>query len=77
MEEKIKEIMTRVFELSPGDITEESNIDNVENWNSLNHAKLIVTIEEEFKISFEVDQIIEMQNFLSICLIIKEIIADQ
>ena len=77
MEDKIKEILTRVFELSPGIITEDSNIDTIENWNSLNHVKLIVAIEEEFNISFDVDQILEMNNFLSVCLIVKGIIADR
>ena len=35
---------------------------DIPSWDSLNHVKLIITIENKFKIKFNADEIVEMKN---------------
>ena len=70
--DRIKEVMSNVFDVPMTKISDESSIDNLENWDSLNHANLVMALEQEFKITFETMEIIEMLNFKIIELTINE-----
>jgi acyl carrier protein len=69
----IQEIMASVFEKAPELITFESSQDNIDNWDSLKHFDLIVSLEEEFDIVFPVEEIGSMVSFK----LIKVIVEDQ
>ena len=71
MEDRIRSVMAAVFEISVDDITDELSSDNFELWDSLNHLKLIVALEEEFDIIFDDDDIIIMLTFGLIVIIVK------
>lgn len=68
---KLKNIMSAVFEVSVDKINDESSPDSIENWDSLNLMNLVVSIEEEFNIQFDDDEIADMLNFK----LIKEIVS--
>jgi acyl carrier protein len=68
----IQEIMAAVFEKELGSISYESSQDNIENWDSLKHFDLIVSLEEEFDIVFPVEEIGSMVSFNLIKVIIEE-----
>jgi acyl carrier protein len=72
MENRIKNVMSAVFEISIKDINEDSSPDSIDNWDSLNLMNLVVSLEEEFDIEFDDDEIAEMLNFKLIVEIIKE-----
>ena len=72
MENRIKNVMAAVFEISIEDINEESSPDSIDNWDSLNLMNLVVSLEEEFDIEFDDDEIVEMLNFKLLVEIIKE-----
>jgi acyl carrier protein len=63
MENRIKNVLSAVFEISVDEITDESSPDNIESWDSLKHMNLIVALEEEFNIGFEDCEILEMMNY--------------
>lgn len=44
-------------------IDHNSNNNNTENWDSINFLMLIVNIEEEFKISFKPEELVELNSF--------------
>ena len=52
MDDRIKNVMSAVFEVSPYQINYESSPDTIETWDSLKHMNLIIALEEEFKIQF-------------------------
>lgn len=60
MEEKIKEIMSQVFEMKVGDFPDSISQEKIGNWDSLRHLNLIVELEEAFDKSFEPEEISEM-----------------
>jgi len=54
-------------------VTYSTNSDELENWDSLNHIKLMSAIEKEFNIKFALGELIELKNVEAIVnLIINE-----
>ena len=62
MEDKIKEVISNIFGTPLNEINGQSSPDTIENWDSINHMKLITALEEEFDIEFTDEEILEMQN---------------
>jgi len=60
MEEKIKEIFANILEISTNKINDDTQREDIENWDSLRHIILVAVFEEEFKISIEPEEIVEM-----------------
>ena len=76
MENRIKKVMSNVFNINIDLINNESSSDNIEKWDSLNHMNLIVALEEEFEIEFDDNDIETLLNFHLINITIKEYIAN-
>ena len=72
MENKVKNVMSSIFDVNVSEISEDISPDSLDNWDSVGHMNLIVGLEEEFNILFVEDEITEMLNFRLICLIISE-----
>jgi len=72
MENRIKNAMAAVFEISKKKISDDSSPDTIKSWDSLKHMNLVVSLEEEFKIQLTDEEIVEMINYQLIKLIIKE-----
>ena len=64
IEEKIINIMEESFDTE--NINENSTNENTENWGSINFLILIVNLEKEFKISFEPEELVDLNSFLKI-----------
>jgi len=73
LEQKIKDVMGAVFEISVDKIDAESSIDNIDLWDSMGHIKLILSLEKDFGIQFNGGEVIEMVKYSKI----KEIIEDK
>jgi acyl carrier protein len=63
IEQKIKQIMADIFHLDPKQIDEETAMDNTEAWDSANHISLVLALEDEFFITFDVAEIETMTAF--------------
>jgi len=72
IEERIKNVMSAVFEIAVDKFDEDSSPDNIESWGSLNHMKLIVSLEEEFNVQFTDDDITELINMKLIIAVLLE-----
>ena len=70
--ERIKKVMSAVFEIPVEQITEDSSPDNIGSWDSLKHMNLVVALEEEFEVEFTDDEILEMMNYALIKSILME-----
>ncbi len=67
IKERIIAVMAAVFGENAGTLGDDSSSDTVENWDSLRHMNLIVALEEEFGLTFDDHQIMEMLSFKKIC----------
>ncbi len=73
--EMLKELVSifeEVFEVEDMEITEETNSDDIEDWNSLNHLTLIGEIEQAFNIKFSMQEMLEIKSVKKILNIIEK-----
>lgn len=71
-ENVLKGVLAKVFKVDAALIDDESSMDNVENWDSLNHLKLVLALEEELNVSFSEEESVEILSFALIKEILKE-----
>ena len=71
-EQKLKEVLSRIFNVSLGTITEDASPDTIENWDSLRHMNLVLALEEEFGVGFTDDQVVEILSYKLIKIVLKE-----
>ncbi len=70
MEDRIKKVMSAVFEVPVEAINDKLSPDTIESWDSLKHMNLVVALEEEFDVHFNDEDIVEMMNYSLIRLIL-------
>ena len=66
MENRIKKIMSVVFEVPDKEINDKSSPETIETWDSLKHMNLVVALEEEFDIEFNDEEILMLDSFINI-----------
>jgi acyl carrier protein len=72
LDEKITDILANVFDIDKGKITVESNVENTDGWDSVNHMHLVVALEEEFGIEFKDNEAVELISYELIRSYLKE-----
>jgi acyl carrier protein len=72
MENRIRNIMSEVFKIPADSVNDKSSPDTIESWDSLKHLQLILSLEDEFEIIFNDDEIAAILSFDSIRSIINE-----
>lgn len=60
--EKIRKIIAETFKIKESEITPQTNMKDIDSWNSLTHMELIVSLEDELGIEFTADEIMEMTD---------------
>ena len=68
--ERIKKVMSAVFEIPVEQVEDDSSPDTIDSWDSLKHMNMVVALEEEFEIEFTEDEILEMMNYALITFIL-------
>lgn len=59
---RLTEIYREVFDDASISLSEEMTADDIEDWDSLTHLRLIMQIEQQFQIKFTTGQIKNMDN---------------
>jgi acyl carrier protein len=68
----LRDILADILEISPEEITPETGVGTVENWDSFRHLQAILAIEGEYGVQFDPARIAELTN---VSLIQAELIA--
>jgi acyl carrier protein len=58
MEPRVLEALRQVFP----EVNAESNVDNLDGWDSLNHLRALLGLEEEFQVAFTPEEMGEMTS---------------
>ena len=66
VEEQIKQVMADILSLDVESIGGSTSKDSTASWDSLSHINLIVALEQEFQISFDVSEIESMLTYSDI-----------
>jgi acyl carrier protein len=69
-EEKIKQLMSIIFEIEKDAIQDDFSPNKSSKWDSLRHLNLIVALEEEFELKFTDKEIIGLNSYKEIMKII-------
>ena len=75
MENRIKSIMSAVFEIPASEIDGDSSVDTIKSWDSLKHMNLIIALEEEFQITIPDEEVGNLISYPLIKLILTEILS--
>ena len=70
--QKLNEVIAGVFNVNVTTISDDTSVDTVEDWDSLNHLKLILALEQEFDISFTEEETVELLNYPLIKMTLSE-----
>lgn len=68
---KVQEAFQAVFDIDPKSFSLETSAGDVPGWNSLGHLSLTTHLEQSFGISFDVDELMEMENVREIVRIVS------
>lgn len=60
--EQLEEIVRDVFDDDAVEITEDTTAKDVDGWDSLNHIRFLVSVEQRFKIRFTSREVESLQN---------------
>jgi len=74
MEELLTKVQTTfhsVFDVDPGSITLETSPDDVPAWDSMGHVTLASGLERTFGLTFDVDDLLRMENVKEICKVVQ------
>ncbi len=60
--EQVRLVMEDVFDLDDLVLTPETTADDVDEWDSLSHIRLVVALERRFKIKFRNEELEKLMN---------------
>jgi acyl carrier protein len=67
MEERLRQVFARVFNIPPDSLTKASVPQDIAGWNSAGHVDLILEIESEFEIQLSDEEVVAMVSFQDVC----------
>jgi acyl carrier protein len=74
----MQEVLTKVqaafhsaFDLDPASITLNTTPEDVQAWDSMGHVMLASALEQAFTLTFDVDDLMEMENVKRICSVVE------
>ena len=65
-DDRIREVMSEILEVEPGEIRDGFQRDDAPGWDSLNHLRLVSALEEAFRIKFTMKEVGEMDRYETI-----------
>jgi acyl carrier protein len=63
------------FDIDPSTVTLDTTPDEVPAWDSMGHVTLASSLEQTFRLTFDVDDLMEMENVREICRIVRSKLA--
>lgn len=73
MENKIIELIARVLNVPVGDVTLETEIGELDEWDSLRNLQIIAQLEKEFEVKITPDMIMDLEDVSDIISLIKDL----
>lgn len=73
MEDKIIELIARVLNVPKDDVTLETEIGELDEWDSLRNVQIISQLEKEFEVKITPDMIMDLEDVSDIVGLIREL----
>jgi acyl carrier protein len=72
MNDKLRAIVSELFELDPSQIKDELTPEDVDLWDSLNHLRLVTAVEEEFQLKLSMKEIESIRSLAALRTLIEQ-----
>jgi len=63
IETRVRQVLAEILGIDAAAVGDATSMDTVEQWDSANHISLVLALEEEFGVSFDVSEIEAMISF--------------
>jgi acyl carrier protein len=64
IEQRVREILAEVLRLAPAEVDDDAALGATPGWDSANHINLVLSMEEEFSVTFDVAEIEQMTSLV-------------
>tara|TARA_Y100000385_G_C12547060_1_gene406274 strand:- start:250 stop:483 length:234 start_codon:yes stop_codon:yes gene_type:complete len=71
MNSKLKKILIEIFNINETELNESLTKEDISNWDSLKHMDLVVTLEKEYNMTLEMEEIINLNSVKTIISTLK------
>lgn len=68
---KVREAFKAAFDIDPNSITINTVPSDISSWDSMGHVTLASSLEQAFGLTFDVDDLMAMENVKEICRIVQ------
>lgn len=68
---RVQKAFHSAFDVDPESITIDTEPDDLKAWDSMGHVTLASSLEQEFDLTFDVDELMEMENVREIVRVIE------
>ena len=72
---RVQRAFSAAFEIDPGTVTIDTVPGDIRAWDSMGHVTLASSLEQEFGLTFDVDELMEMENVREIVRIVQAKLA--
>ena len=72
---RVQRAFNGAFEVEPASVTINTVPADIRAWDSMGHVTLASSLEQEFKLTFDVDELMEMENVREIVRIVQAKLA--
>lgn len=72
MNEKLVSVLAEVFNLQPNQIVPELTKENVGSWDSLKQMDLVMSLERQYGVSLEIEDIVQLISVAKIVEVLKQ-----
>jgi acyl carrier protein len=69
---KLKKVLSDILKVEVTAVNEDTSVDTVDRWDSLNHLNLVLALESEFGVSFSEEQSVEIISYPLIKIVLQE-----
>lgn len=71
VEQTVRDVMSIILNLDAAEINDNTSMDNTPGWDSANHINLVLALEDEFSISFEVSEFELMVSYFDVVQVVS------
>jgi acyl carrier protein len=72
---RVQRAFSSAFDVEPGSVTINTVPGDIQAWDSMGHVTLASSLEQEFGLTFDVDELMEMENVREIVRIVQAKLA--
>lgn len=73
-EETLREVMSVILHVPASSIGPDSSMDNIEKWDSLQHIKLVLAVEDEFGVSIPDEDVAHVTSYALLKVVLEELL---